>query len=312
MSDLVRLNKTDLAAIEYEVAQLVGDEPTLEGLKAEGYRETVWLNNALDWIASAGRVVTLLVAELIQAAAALVIAVVFAVLEFWRVQHGAEALGQVEAQAALIAFAVVTANIVHPIYALRQLRGQTHLNIVKMTARGYVEVFWRRAVGKPVVEQADLYHNPTLHLAAAVITWSTVVLAVYDILGPLLTEIANAALSRPLLIAIMELIMGLGLSIAGVFFLQSAAHEIGVRTLTDQPARLTDVLERRRAEHAAQVEQARADVRARYMAAKIAEQERRRAETVNPTQPPLPMTLPTFEIPNGNGNGHGGHAPGEK
>lgn len=285
MEKQTRLTKTDLTAIEHEVHLLAGPPPTLESMKAEGHTEIGWLLWVLAFIAGIGRVMTLLIAELIQAGAALAICAVFAVLEYWRVVHGAQALGQSSDQAALIAFAVVTANIVHPIYALRQLRGQTHLTIVKPTARGFLAAFWRRLVGKPAVESADLYHNPTLHVAAAVITWSTVVLAVYDILGPLLTDLATGSFSRPLLIMSMELLMGLGLSIAGVFFLQSAAHEIGVRTLTDQPERLADVLAQRRAEHELHVEQLREQVRARYIAGKLADQERKLSVPFGSTAP---------------------------
>lgn len=270
-----RLTKSDLTAIEHEVALLAGPQPTLETITSEGHTESRWILTALEAIAGTGRVVTLLIAELIQAGAALAICAVFALLEYWRVVHGAQALGQQPEQAGLIAFAVVTANVVHPIYSLRQLRGQDHLTVVKMTGRGFAVAFWRRLFGKPVTESADLYHNPTLHVAAAVITWSTVVLAVYDILGPLLTQIATGNWQRPALIMGMELLMGLGLSIAGVFFLQSAAHEIGVRTLTDQPQRLADVLAQRRADYDRHVEQLRSEVRERYIAAKIADQERK-------------------------------------
>lgn len=306
MTELVRLTKSELQAIEAETAIQAGAPPTLESLADEGYRETAWLNAALDWIGSAGRVVTLLTAELIQAGAALAIAGVFAVLEFWRVNNGALALGQPESQAGLIAVAVVVANVVHPIYALRQLRGQKHVTIVKMTLRGYLAAFWRRLAGKPESQAVDLYHNPTLHLAAGVITWSTVILAVYDILGPLLVEVFTGELSRPLGIALMELVMGFGLSIAGVFFLQSAAHEIGVRTLTDQPARLTGLLAERRAEHAARVDVIRDEVRARYMAAKLAEKGRKEV--------PFGSTAVIPDggasgLMNARANGHGGERP---
>lgn len=275
MDKQTRLTKTDLAAIEHEVSMLAGPSPTLESVTSEGHTETRWLLKTLDVIAGAGRVVTLVAAELIQAGAALAICAVFALLEYWRVVHGAVALGQSSEQAGLIAFAVVVANVVHPIYALRQLRGQQQLTVIKMTARGFGEAFIRRLAGRPVVESVDLYHNPTLHVAAAVITWSTVVLAVYDILGPLLTQIATGEFTRPPLIMGMELLMGLGLSIAGVFFLQSAAHEIGVRTLTDQPQRLADVLAQRRSEHEQRIEQIRAEVRERYISGKLADQERK-------------------------------------
>jgi hypothetical protein len=271
----MRLTKTDLNAIEAETAMLAGVAPSAEQLRAAGVGGAERINAALDTISATGRLVTLMIAETIQAAAALVIAVVFAVLEYYRVQHGALALGQSHSQAVLIAAAVVTANIVHPIYSLRQIRGQTSVMVRRSTLRGALSAWWRRLAGRPVVESVDLYHNPTLHIAAAVITWSTIVLAVYDIVGPLVSEFATGQLSRPLIIALMELLMGLGLSVSGVFFLQSAAHEIGVRTQTDQPQRLADVLAQRTAEHQARVEAIRVDVRERYAAAKLAELERK-------------------------------------
>lgn len=287
MTELTRLTKNDLNAIEHEVRALAGPPPGLDTLRAEGYRENRLVLGALDAITGVGRVMTLLIAETIQAGAALIIGAVFAVLEYWRVFHGASALGQPDNQAALIAFAVVVANVVHPIYALRQLRGKDQHYVTRMTGRGYLESFWRRLTGRPSVEKVDHFHNPTLHIAAAVITWSTVTLAVYDILGPLLSEIATGVFTRPPLLIGMELLMGLGLSIAGVFFLQSAAHEIGVRTLTDQPERLVTVLEQRQAAHAAQVGLLREQVQGRYMAAKLADKSRAALEVQaapNPTE----------------------------
>lgn len=228
----MKLTKTDLASIQLEVDARVGQKPTAELLDSG----IGWLQWSLEAINGAGRVLTLLTAEMVQALAALIIAVVFALLEFQRVHHGAMALGQPDAQAALIAFAVVTANIVHPIYALRELRGKENISVTVGTLRGALAAFGKRIIGEPVTKEVDAFHNPTLHVAAAVITWSTVLLAVYDILGPLLAELfSEAGLQRPVMIALVELVAGLGLSIAGVFFLQSAAHEIGVRTLTDAP-----------------------------------------------------------------------------
>jgi len=273
-----RLNQTDLNAIESRIAREVAalvQPPTLESLQIEGYSDHRHLNNALDWIAGTGRVVTLLVAEIIQSAAALIIAVVFGLLEYHRVLHGAEALGQNAEQAGLIAFAVVCANIVHPIYALRDLRGQQHYTIHRPTLRGYLEAFSGKLWGKPTQEQVDWSYNPVLHVAAMVITWTTIVLAVYDLLAPLVTSILTGTTTKPWLILLIELLMGFGLSLAGVFFLQSAAHEIGVRTLTDQPKRLTDVLAERRREYDAQIAAIRERVTAEHMAGKVADETRR-------------------------------------
>jgi hypothetical protein len=284
---LIRLTKTDLNAIDYEVQQILGPEPSVEQLLQEGYQETRWLHSALEGIRAVGRIMTLILAEIIQAAAPLVIGVVFAILEFWRVYHGAEALGQVADQAGLIAFAVVTANAVVPIYALRELRGQDNHLVTRGTARGYGEAFARRLFGRPRAEKVTWSHNPALTVAAMVITWSTIVLAVYDLVAPLLTSILEGTASKPAFILAIELLMGLGLSLAGVFFLQAASHEIGVRILTDQPQRLVELVEQRRVERAEREQRIREQVRERYMMAKLAELERR----ANPTQPgSLPAT----------------------
>jgi len=279
-----RLTKTDLRAIEFEAQQMAGEPPTLQSLRAAGYRESTWQIYALRWIADTGRVMTLLIAETIQAGAALAIGAVFAALEYQRVYNGALALGQPDGQAALIAAAVVTANIITPIYALRGLRGHDHLEIVRRTGRGFLEAFWQRLVGRPRADRVDLYHNPALTVAAAVITWSTILLAVYDLLRPLLEELLTGVYTRPAPIAALELLMGLGLSVAGVFFLQSAAHEIGVRTLTDQPSRLIDLLEQHQVAYAERLDQAREDARRRYIQAKLEDQERVAGDVaVNPT-----------------------------
>jgi hypothetical protein len=275
-----RLTKSELQAIEYEVSLIAGDPPTIEDLQAAGHHENARLNQWLDTISGVGRVITLLVAEIIQAGAVLIIAVLFAALEYQRVQAGSIALGQSDGNARLIAVAIVAANVIHPIYTLRALRGSDALVIKRQTLIGWLQVFWARLWGQSETKNVDLYHNPTLHLAAAMITWTTIILAVYDILGPLLTELSTGALSKPLTIALMELLMGLGLSVAGVFFLQSASHEIGVRTLTDQPERLADKLAERRAAYDARVDQLREEARARILAGK---------QQGGSTTPPVPL-----------------------
>ena len=267
-----RLTQADLKAIEARVSLDAGEVPTLELLQAEGYQEDTRLNAVIDFISAAGRTLTLLIAEFLQAGAALIICILFAVLEYQRVYHGALALGQLPEAARMIALAIVAANVVHPIYRLRQLRGQNYLQIEQRTLRGSLESCWKRLTGKPEVVQVDLYHNATLHIAASVITWSTVLLAVYDLLSPLLNQIFTGTVTRPLPMLVMEFLMGLGLSVAGVFFLQSAAHEIGVRTLTDQPKRLTDILQIKQHEYDERIAPIRERVTAEYMTAKVEDQ----------------------------------------
>lgn len=317
MTYQTRLTKSDVAAIEarYQAeaaampapptleeltrAELyaVGAAPTVETLRQQGYSDHRALTGSLDAIAGAGRVVTLVIAETIQSGAALIIGVVFAILEYWRVFHGAQALGQADQQAALIAVAVVVANVVHPIYRLRQLRGKPYHEARRMTGRGLLAGAWGRLTGAPVVERRAWDHNPVLDLAAVIITLTTVFLAVYDLIAPLLTSIITGTATKPGVILAVELIMGLGLSLAGVLFLQAAAHEIGVRVITDQPARLGDVVsekratwesaraaavgraradyDRRSADHAQQVADLRQRLADEYMAGKVADMARR-------------------------------------
>lgn len=304
---------------------LLGPPPTVESLRQQGHTEVQWLIWLLTFISGAGRVLTLIVAEAIQSVAAVLIAIVFGLLELQRVYHGAVALGQDSGSSGLIAFAVVVANVVHPIYSLRGLRGQASLTITHMTARGHLDAFWQRLVGKPSSESVDLYHNPGLHVAASIITWSTIMLAVYDLLAPLLTEFVTGSFTTPVPIALLKLVMGSTLSIAGVFFLQAAAHEIGVRILADQPQRLVDVLQVKLSERAALEAQLRHDARARVDDAQAVRQqqiteihERIRGQyqqwkiqQVAEKKPSGPEVSPLVKAPatnghytNGNGNGH--------
>jgi len=69
--------------------------------------------------------------------------------------------------------------------------------------------------------------------------------------------------------------MGLGLSFGGVFFLQATAHDIGARTMRDQPPRLTDVLAEQQQTYEQKVQAIRQRVTAEFMAGKIADEERK-------------------------------------
>lgn len=354
MSQQTRLTKSDIAAIEarYQAeltalpapptldemtrAELyaVGAAPTLESLRQQGYSDNRALTGLLDVIAGAGRVITLLIAETIQSGAALIIGVVFAVLEYWRVFHGAQALGQADQQAALIAVAVVVANVVHPIYRLRQLRGKPYHETRRMTGRGLLAATWARMTGAPVVERRSWDHNPVLDLGALIITLTTVFLAVYDLIAPLLTSIIQQTATKPGLILAVELVMGLGLSLAGVLFLQAAAHEIGVRVITEQPVRVGDILgerrahwdtaraaaverartehQRQQAEHAAAILALRQRITDEYAAGKVADEARKRGENVpfgnthHAPEEPVSMRM------NAPANGHGGNGSGHK
>mgnify|MGYP005858060557 CR=1 FL=1 len=304
----IRLTKTDLRNIEDETLMLVGDAPTLDTLKDEGYTENTTLIRLLDWIGDMGRLVTLLIAQVVQSVGAVVIAIVAGILEYERVRHGALALGQTAEGAVLIGVFVVSANFILPIYALRAMAGHTQVIANQNTLRGSAESFWLWIWGKPTTKTVDAYHNPRLHWAGMVITWSTILLALYDVLSPLITQLATGVATRPTLLLISELVAGVGLSVGGVYFLQSASHEIGVSVVTNQPKRLAGVLENRRLDWEAQRNATRELVRERYMRAKAQEVAKAQSNplSVNTTpsgkNPPTgddPKSIPTAVKPSG-------------
>lgn len=276
--------KAIAALVEIEVAML-GSLPTLESLQVEGYSENKRLNAVLDWISGAGRVVTLLIAELIQAFTAIALAVVFITLEAERIQSGVLALGQHTNQAALIAVAFTVANSVLPIYRLRKARGRTSLTREHWTVRGKVMSFWRRLAALPQTYEVDVFDNPTLALTEAAITWATLFLAFYSVLSPLLQAhedqvwyvAIGAIITQSSLTQMIGLLAGLLLAFGGVFGVQSISHEIGVRTLIDKPKRLLDILEERRLERDAHIASIYERVKAEYTAGKIADAERKAA-----------------------------------
>src|SRR5690606_13410817 len=107
---------------------------------------------------------------------------------------------------------------------------------------------------------------------------------------------------------ILGLLAGLLLSVGGVFGVQSISHELACRRLTDKPRRLSDVLSARRADHAARVDQVREEVRQRYMAAKLADQERKETTPFGNTAPIRGGHVATVPMPASNGhtaNGNG-------
>lgn len=315
-----RLTATDLKAIEARIAletSALGAPPSIEELEAEGYNEHRTLNAALDFISGAGRVITLFIAEFIQAFAAIALAVVFIALEAERITSGVIALGQHQEQAILIAIAFTVANAVLPIYRLRNVRGQTSLTRVHWTVRGHLGAFWRRLTAQPQAYEVDVYDNPTLGFAEAAITWATLFLAFYAVLGVQLVDYEGlawyqaigAVMTQSTLTEMLGLAAGALLAFGGVFGVQSISHEIGVRTITDQPQRLSAMLEQRRSDHSAQIAAIRERITAEHMAAKIADEQRKTAakkETVE-AAPVTDFLSPVGTLPTRNGNGNGRH-----
>lgn len=317
MSDkITRLTKADLESIEREVEQLAGSVPTADDLVAEGMTESTWLNAALDIIEGAGRVLTLAIVELVAAFGAPVLAFLLVLLESDRVYHGVLSLGQHADQALLVAVVLTAMNAVLPIYHLRNVTGSDLLTRSRWTVRGYLESFWRRLTARPQAYDVDVYSNPALAIAESTITWATLFLAFYAVMGPMLEQYESTVWYLALwalgtessITEILGLLAGLLLSVGGVFGVQSISHELACRRLTDKPKRLVDTLSERRADHARRVDQVREDVRQRYMAAKLADQERKETAPFGSTAPTRAAHVATVPMPVSNGhtaNGNG-------
>ena len=305
MTDLTvtRLTKSELDALEYEAAQEIAARLGTEPRGTWGQRA---LAGTMTLIAGAGRALTLLAAELIQAAAALVLLVVFAGLENERIWAGALALGQRGDQAQLIALALVTANIVLPIYRLRNVRGAGNLTRRYHTVRGAVAAIGRRLFMLPYDNSVDLHDNPTLNLAESAVTWGTLAFALFAVLGPIFEQYGSAvwhqALARMIaesdLTQALQISAGFLLSIGGVFMLQSIAHEIGVRTVREASG-----IAGQRAAYRQQAAAIRENTRERIMRAKLADKARRDAKraAAHPTRPPAAAV--------GARDGHGAASP---
>lgn len=283
-TELVSLTKSDLDAIEHEVALLTGLPPYL----AEGSEVDGWQVRALDWIAGAGRLLTLVIVESVQAFGAVALAILFVLLEADRVYHGVLSLGQHAEQAILIAITLTAMNAVIPIYALRNVQSKDYLERTRWTVRGHLEMFWRRLTARPQTYEVDVYSNPALAIAETTITWATLFLAFYAVLGSMLDQYANevwfqaigSIITRSSVTEMLGLAGGLLLSIGGVFGVQSISHELACRLLMDKPQRASDKIAARQAEHDARVDVVRAQVRDRYMAAKVADAERKNAKKI--------------------------------
>jgi len=274
--DVTQLNSRELEQNERRIAyeiKALGDPPTLENLETNKSR---WVNAVLTSIQAFGRILTLMVATAIQSLASILLLIVFSQLEYWRVVHGAIALGQSEQQASLIALAVVVANVVHPIMTISGKRGETHHQATSPTLRGWLGALGRRIFGKPKTKQVAWSANPTLEISALILTWTTIALAVTDLVAPLITAVATGTTDKPNIILMTELVIGLGLSIGGVLFLQAISADIGARILRDSSRE--QLVEKRRV-YDEKVAEIRQRVTADSMRAKIADKARKASMT---------------------------------
>jgi hypothetical protein len=215
----MKLTKTDLEYIEEEAARLVAASSP-----------SPFAATMNRW----GQTVTIGLSELIQSFALPIILVIFAALEFARIRAGSLALGQSDDKAMLLAMALVTANVVHPIYTLRN-RGDS-VQVIRHTLKSRLQALRHWITGDKTVTQVGHDNNTLLNTTATIITITTILLAVMDVLAPIIQNGITQSSQW------LDLIVGVGISFGGVLFLQSAAHEIGLvayklRTLTMEEAR---------------------------------------------------------------------------
>jgi len=305
-----RLTASDLKALEAQIEAEISALPALETTITVS-----WRAKALGTISAFGAVITLTIVEFIRSFGAIIIAVLFAMLEYERVRHGALALGQVESSAVLIAFAIVCANIIHPIYALRAHARQSDLLVTRQTARGILGNIGNRLFSPSSTRKVDNTHNATLSASAFIITITTIILAVYDVLSPLITQLATGQATRPTIILISEFIMGLGLSIGGVLMLQAIAHEIALRAFDFDTRSPQELLAEAHAQRNAQIADIRERVKLAYMTAKIQDEQRKKQAGNGTVQAIAPVisAIPegdeqAHHTTNGMTNGAGNHA----
>ncbi len=254
-----RLTERERAAVKrewHERVQLeLGPEPSIQD--AEVLIPNVELARKRSEIHQRGATRTAILAERLQANGAWVLLMVGSLIEAERVYTGSRTLEQSIPASVGLAIFFVLANVVHPIYSLRQHRGQGYTEVRRQTLAGLFEHAWFWLTKPPVVERRDLNYNPALDRAARLITRAVILAAWIALLAPIFqthgqswASVATLADNPFLLIKVAA---GVAFSIAGVLLLQAVAHEVGVRTLHDMSMTPEELLaklreERRQAE----------------------------------------------------------------
>ncbi len=240
----------------YERVELeLGPEPTISD--AAILIPNVELARKRSDIHQRGATRTAILAERLQANGAWVLLIVGSLIEAERVYTGARTLQQSIPASVGLAIFFVLANVVHPIYSLRQHRGQGYTEVHRQTLAGLFEQVWFWLTKPPVTERRDLNYNPALDRAARLITravilaaWIALLAPVFKLHGQSWASMA-ALLDNPFLL--IQVVTGVAFSLAGVLLLQAVAHEVGVRTLDDMSVTPEELLlklreERRQAE----------------------------------------------------------------
>jgi hypothetical protein len=235
----------------------LGPEPTLED--AAALIPNVELAHKRSDIHQRGATRTAILAERLQANGAWALLIVGSLIEAERVFTGSRTLEQSIPASIGLAIFFVLANVVHPIYSLRQHRGQGYTEVRRQTLAGMFENVWFWLTKPPVTERRDLNYNPALDRAAKLITRAVILAAWIALLAPIFKTHGQSWASMAALAGnpflLIKVVAGVAFSIAGVFLLQAVAHEVGVRTLDDISATPEELLtklreERRQAEQA--------------------------------------------------------------
>lgn len=146
-------------------------------------------------------------------------------IEAERVYTGARTLEQNLPASVGLAVCFVLANVVHPIYSLRQHRGQGYTEVRRQTLAGLFEhvKFW--LTKPPVTERRDLNYNPALGRAARLITRAVILAACIALLGPVFKLYGQSwtgmatLFDNPFLL--IKVVTGIAFSLAGVLLLQA-------------------------------------------------------------------------------------------
>lgn len=283
--ELTVLSPSDRKKLEQEIMQEVkarlGDRPTLATVKKE-MNDDRFLRGAINAVHGLGRFTGVLMREGISAVGALALLVGFAVLEAERIYTGMMQLDQAQSAAIILAGGLVLANITLPIYRLRRQRTGDHFVVQRWTVRSQIEALGQRIFGKATQAELDINHNSTLRIAEIVVLLATLFLAFYAVMGGTMQQYADL----PWYMAIVQsvggtfdefvpVVIGLAVSIGGVFMLQSVSHEVAVRAIEERPEQEQEVLKDRQLTYADEVAAIRGELTDRYMAAKVADKRRK-------------------------------------
>jgi hypothetical protein len=232
------------------IALELGPEPTLED--AAILIPNVELARKRSDIHQRGATRTAILAERLQANGAWVLLIVGSLIEAERVFTGARTLEQSIPASVGLAIFFVLANVVHPIYSLRQHRGQGYTEVRRQTLAGLFEHVWFWLTKPPMTERRDLNYNPALDRAAKLITRAVIFAALIALLAPIFKSHGQSWTSMATLLdnpfLLIKVVTGIVFSLAGVLLLQAVAHEVGVRTLDDMSVTPEELLAKLRDE----------------------------------------------------------------